>query len=195
MERAARSQSAKCMRSIEGGARASRPCACSSPEGPPGLRKPRPLLPPPTRGQLSARRVTEDIFNALLKSPHARVDTDKRRGFEGRACESCHGPAQKHTESASAEDILQPAKLAAGAADKICLGCHLNEPTHVGRLMSSHAKNQVPCVTCHKIHADGPTGLVPRGAEAINTQCASCHLNDVGAVSETESPQAARECR
>jgi DmsE family decaheme c-type cytochrome len=109
-----------------------------------------------------------------MKSPHARVDTDKRRGFEGRACESCHGPAQKHSESASAEDIRQPAKLAAAAADQICLTCHRNEPTHVGRLESSHAKNQVSCVTCHKVHGK-PEELVARGAAVINKECASCH--------------------
>jgi hypothetical protein len=36
-----------------------------------------------------------------MKSPHAGVDTDKRRGFAGQACESCHGPAQKHAASYS----------------------------------------------------------------------------------------------
>lgn len=106
----------------------------------------------------------EDIYNAHLKSPH-----------QGRSCESCHGPAAKHAESASAEDIRNPAKLAAAATDKICLTCHLNEPTHVGRLQSSHAKNQVSCTTCHKVHANGPMGLVNRNAPAVNEQCATCH--------------------
>jgi DmsE family decaheme c-type cytochrome len=131
----------------------------------------------PFAGSAACGTCHEDIFNAFEKSPHARVDTDKRRGFEGRACESCHGPARKHTESASAEDVRQPAKLTAAAADKMCLGCHLNEPTHVGRLTGSHAKNQVSCVSCHKIHADGPMGLVPHGTAAINTLCSGCHLN------------------
>ena len=39
--------------------------------------------------------------------------------LEGARCESCHGAGQKHTESASAADIRNPAKLAAAAADKI----------------------------------------------------------------------------
>jgi DmsE family decaheme c-type cytochrome len=112
-----------------------------------------------------------------MKSPHAGIEKDKHRGFADRACESCHGPAQKHTESASADDIRQPAKLTPAEADKICMNCHLNEPTHVGRLASSHAKNQIACTTCHKVHADGPMGLVPHGFTAINTLCASCHLN------------------
>ena len=116
------------------------------------------------------------------------METDKQRGFAGQACESCHGPAQKHTESASADDIKQPAKLAAAAADKICLGCHLNQPTHVGRLTSSHAKNQVSCVTCHKIHADGPMGLVPHGTPADQHPMRRLPLECDGAVSEAEPP-------
>lgn len=119
----------------------------------------------------------EDIAKAFATNPHHQVDTSNKRGFAGRACEACHGPAQKHTESASAEDIRQPAKMAAAAADKICLSCHLNEPTHVGRLQSSHAKDQVSCTACHKVHADGGKQLVARGPEAINAQCASCHTN------------------
>lgn len=132
--------------------------------------------PSPYAGSSACSACHEDIFNAFQKSPHERVDTDKRRGWEGRACESCHGPAQKHTETASADDIKQPAKMAAAAADKICLGCHLNSPTHVGRIESSHAKDQVSCVSCHKIHGTHAE-LVPQGAAAINTQCASCHQN------------------
>lgn len=118
----------------------------------------------------------EDISNAFAKNPHHAVETDSKRGWQGRACESCHGPAQKHAESASAADVRNPAKLAAAAADRVCLTCHLNQPTHAGRLQSSHVKNQVSCTACHKVHANGPFGMVPRGMAAVNEQCASCHL-------------------
>ena len=105
------------------------------------------------------------------------METDAKRGWMGRGCESCHGPAQMHTESPSAATIRNPSKLVAAAADKICLTCHLNQPTHVGRLESSHAKDQVACTSCHKVHANGPNGLVLRKPAAINEQCASCHTN------------------
>jgi DmsE family decaheme c-type cytochrome len=133
--------------------------------------------PSPYAGSEACGTCHEDISNAFAKSPHHLVDVDKKRHWEGRACESCHGPAQKHTESASADDIRNPSKLTAAAADKICLGCHLNQPTHVGRLQSSHAKDQVRCTTCHTVHANGPSGLVARKPTAINEQCESCHLN------------------
>ena len=101
----------------------------------------------------------------------------------GRACESCHGPGAKHAESAVAADIRNPAKLAAAAIDKICLTCHLNQPTHIGRLASSHAKDQVACTTCHKIHAHrSATTWWSRKTAEINELCESCHLTVSGAV-------------
>ena len=63
---------------------------------------------------------------------------------------------------------IQPAKLTPAAADRICLSCHLNQPTHAGRINSSHAKNQVSCVSCHAIHKNGPDGLVARKPADIN---------------------------
>src|ERR1035441_1993351 len=119
----------------------------------------------------------EDIFNAFQKNPHHAVEADKKRGFDGKACESCHGPGSKHAESMVAADIRQPAKLRPAEADKICLVCHLNQPTHVGRINASHAKNQVACVACHSIHKNGPNGLVARKAADINQLCAKCHMD------------------
>ena len=119
----------------------------------------------------------EDIFNAFQKNPHHAVEADKKRGFDGKACESCHGPGSKHAESMSATDIRQPAKLRPAEADKICMVCHLNQPTHVGRINSSHAKNQVACVACHSIHKNGPNGLVARRTADINQLCAKCHTD------------------
>jgi DmsE family decaheme c-type cytochrome len=117
----------------------------------------------------------EDIFKAFQKNPHHQVDTSKSRGFEGKACESCHGPGSKHAESMNAADIKNPAKLKPAETDKLCLTCHLSQPTHVGRINSSHAKNQVSCVACHSIHKNGPNGLVPRKTLEINQLCGNCH--------------------
>jgi DmsE family decaheme c-type cytochrome len=117
-------------------------------------------LPPGYVGSDTCAACHEDIAKAFAKSPHDQVDTDKKRGWDGRACESCHGPG-----------------LAATAADRVCLTCHLNQPTQVGRLESSHMKDQVACTTCHKVHADGGRDLLVRKAAAINQQCANCHLN------------------
>jgi DmsE family decaheme c-type cytochrome len=139
----------------------------------------------------------EDIYKAFAKNPHHLVETDKKYNHVNNACESCHGPASKHTDSMSALDIRQPAKLRAAETDRICLACHQNQPTHAGRLTSSHAKNQVSCTACHSIHANGPDGLVARRPADINQQCAACHT-DVWASFQREFnhrlPQGAMSC-
>ena len=142
-----------------------------------------PAAPPPDNkpaefvGSTTCQTCHEDIFNAFQKNPHQMVETDKKRGWDTKACESCHGPGSKHAESASAEDIRQPAKLTPGEADRICLTCHRNQSTHSGRINSSHARNQVSCTACHSIHKNGPNGLVARKAPQINALCAGCHAD------------------
>jgi len=180
MERMARMRSARCMRSINQRGLSIKglpPIAIMLLAGSWALGQTPAAIAPPYAGSDTCATCHEDISTAFKKSPHAAVESNKRRGFQGRACESCHGPALKHSESAAAEDIKNPAKLTAVAADKICMGCHLNEPTHVGRLQSSHAKDQVACTGCHKVHANGPFGMVERRSAAITAQCEGCHLS------------------
>lgn len=105
----------------------------------------------------------EGIYQAWAKTPHRDVK---------QACKSCHGTGSRHAESTSAADILNPAKLPPAESDRDCLSCHLNRPTHVGRIQSSHAHNQVACITCHTIHA-----TAVRGPNALNRQCTTCHMD------------------
>lgn len=116
----------------------------------------------------------EDIFKAFQSNPHQIVEKQPKRGWEGKACESCHGPGSKHAESASADDIFNPSKAPAAASEQSCLKCHLNQPTHAGRIQSSHAKGQVVCASCHSIHK-GAREMTPATPAAVNSQCASCH--------------------
>ena len=119
----------------------------------------------------------EDISKAFAKNPHHAVDTGKKWGFETKACEACHGPASNHMDSMSAADIRNPSKMRPADVDKMCLTCHLNTPTHAGRLNSSHMRNGVSCIACHSIHKNGPNGLVARKPAEINAQCATCHTD------------------
>jgi hypothetical protein len=109
-------------------------------------------------GSTTCQSCHEDIFNAFQKNPHQSVETGKKRGWETKACESCHGPGSKHAESADAGDLANPGKQKPADADRSCLKCHLNQPTHAGRIQSSHVRNQVACVECHAIHKNGPNG-------------------------------------
>jgi DmsE family decaheme c-type cytochrome len=126
-------------------------------------------------GSTGCQACHEDIFNAFQNSPHSVLESEKKRGWEGKACEACHGPASTHAESASAPDIRNPGKMAAAQADRICMSCHLKDPTQINHLQSAHPKNNVSCVSCHAVHKNGPHGLVARTLPAINAQCASCH--------------------
>jgi len=124
-------------------------------------------------GSETCQTCHEDISKAFEKNPHAVVGKDKRRGFETKACESCHGPGSKHAESASAGDIINPSKLKAAEGDAVC---HLNQPTHAGRLRGGHARNQVSCTACHSIHK-GMEALRPVAKRAINERCGACHTS------------------
>lgn len=48
-------------------------------------------------------------------------------------CENCHGPGGPHVAAASAETILNPAKLKPWQADNICLPCHQTGDARVVR--------------------------------------------------------------
>jgi hypothetical protein len=72
-------------------------------------------LPAGYVGSQTCMACHEDIYNAFEKSPHRPVDVDAKREWAGRACESCHGPGQKHAESGDPALIRDPANLAAGA--------------------------------------------------------------------------------
>ena len=146
------------------------PAAAAQPPAPPAADK-----PPSYVGSETCQACHEDIYKAFQKNPHLRVEKDKKRGFEGRSCEACHGPGSKHAESATAADIRNPARLTPAEVDRTCLKCHLNKPTHVGRIQSGHARNQVGCTSCHAIHKNGPEGLVTRKAPAVNKLCGACH--------------------
>lgn len=124
---------------------------------------------PEFAGSSTCQTCHEDIFNALLKSPHSAVETGKKKDWKEHACESCHGGGAKHAESVSATDITRP-------SDKTCLSCHLNQPTQAGRIQSTHAKNAVSCSGCHKVHESGGAALVARKPAAVNAQCEGCHI-------------------
>jgi DmsE family decaheme c-type cytochrome len=137
------------------------------------------------------------VFKAFQKNPHAVVEKDKRRGWEGKACESCHGPGSVHAETTGKQDILNPATLAAARADKICLTCHLNQPTQVGRIHGGHARNEVSCTSCHTIHVHEAGPKDDTRPSALNQRCTGCHLQEWASFQKPHAhplPQGAMSC-
>jgi DmsE family decaheme c-type cytochrome len=133
--------------------------------------------------------------NFFKRNPHRVLETSKKKGWEEKACESCHGMGSVHAESASPTDIVNPSRVKPSAADRICLGCHLNQQTQVGRVMGGHARSQVACVSCHPVHGTTPPASVSAAAALLpgTTQsvpsarvqmqtgtCIGCHSNAWG---------------
>jgi DmsE family decaheme c-type cytochrome len=134
-----------------------------------------PTAPAEYVGSEMCQACHEDIFKAFRSNRHFAVEKDTKRGWDGKSCESCHGPGSKHAESAAAEDIINPARQAPKPSELNCLKCHNNQKTNVGRVMGGHGRNEVPCVSCHSVHKAGSEHIVQGRFQRINMQCAGCH--------------------
>ena len=156
-----------------------------------------PAESPGYAGSETCKTCHEEIYNNLQKTPHFAIETGARKGWAQKSCESCHGPGAKHAESASADDIRNPAKLSAAEVDRICLTCHLNQNTTGGRIASGHARDQVGCTTCHSVHGEGGAKLVEHAKAAINARCSACHLTQWAAFNRPYKhrlPEGAMSC-
>jgi DmsE family decaheme c-type cytochrome len=148
-------------------------------------------------GSETCKTCHEEIYNNLQKTPHFAIETGARKGWEKKSCESCHGPGAKHAESASADDIRNPAKLTPLETDRTCLTCHLNQHTSGGRIASGHAKDQVGCTTCHFVHGAAGAKLVEHKKSEINARCSTCHISEWAAFSRPYKhrlPEGAMSC-
>ena len=186
-------RSARCMRSIEACARllvaaGGALCMRALPDAPPSR----------------LRRIgsLRDLPRRYLQRLRARVRimrSRQTRSAAGRASLRILPRARRRsTPNRPRPPIFAiPAKLAAAAADKICLTCHLNQPTHVGRLAEQ------PRQESGLLH-DLPQGsrqwtVRPGGAQAGGDQRAVRELPPecLGAVSKAfhhKLPEGAMTC-
>jgi len=67
----------------------------------------------------------------LHNTLHGKAQNGKTPAAKaGQACETCHGPGQKHVDSGKKEDIVRFATLKARDANEACLSCHAKNATH-----------------------------------------------------------------
>lgn len=120
----------------------------------------------------------DEISTAFKKNPHFVLESN-RRGWATKACEACHGPGSVHAETNLATDIRSPKQMTAAAIDALCLNCHKNQATHVGRVMSSHARNSIACTSCHNMHKKGEESSEHqlKTNAGVNKLCTSCHFD------------------
>jgi DmsE family decaheme c-type cytochrome len=103
----------------------------------------------------------EDLTNAFKTNVHAK------------SCETCHGSAQEHAESADISKIRSFKILTPTKSTAVCLDCHRNDKTHSNRLFDAHSKNNVSCNSCHSVHKGAQrTSLL---AKPTTELCATCH--------------------
>ncbi len=165
--------------------------------------KAKPAAEPPKKKELvgseSCAGCHEEIHTGFKKNAHVVLETNKKRGWDGKACESCHGPGSVHAETNEAKDILSPKLMSPAAVDAMCLNCHKNQVTQVGRLQSGHARNAVACTGCHTVHKTGEesSAVQFRTAAGINKNCAGCHVNSMASFNKPHRhplPEGAMAC-
>jgi DmsE family decaheme c-type cytochrome len=114
---------------------------------------------------------------ALFKTKHA-VQADQRTPFAQLQCESCHGPGGEHGKRVRRGETRPPirnfGKLAAAPVDeqnRVCLDCH-EDYARSGWQGSVHQRQDVTCVSCHRIHIEEDPVLITSRQPEV---CMDCH--------------------
>ena len=111
----------------------------------------------------------DDVGPAMSRTVHGNLQSCDYPG-EATGCEACHGPGGAHADSEDPSDIFLPTADNDGAAK--CLACHKTGHT-MGWEMSTHAMNDVACLSCHRIH-QGSYGKALLQEPEVQL-CESCH--------------------
>ena len=131
-----------------------------------------------------------DHVERLLMGSHG---ISAEAGFE-HGCEDCHGPSAAHAEAPrniSPANSFGPRWASSSAArDSACLACHERD-TAKNWQHALHMHNELTCVTCHDIHSEGDTVLLPEQQASV---CTTCHkaqkkgIHELGGELSEEPP-------
>ena len=128
-----------------------------------------------------------DHVDRLLMGSHG---ISQEAGFKN-GCEDCHGPSSAH---ADAPRDVPPANSfgprwasSSAARDSACLACH-EEGTAKNWQHALHMHNELTCVTCHDIHSEGDTVLLPEQQASV---CTGCHKGQATGMHGMEGDLAA----
>src|SRR5262245_19199986 len=95
----------------------------------------------------------ETEAKSLHASLHGKAQNTRTPAAQsGRACETCHGPGQKHVDSGKKEDIRRFDAMRARDVNASCLSCH-TKGSHAAFQGSMHDARNVSCATCNNVHA------------------------------------------
>ncbi|MBA6379858.1 MULTISPECIES: DmsE family decaheme c-type cytochrome [unclassified Colwellia] len=125
------------------------------------------------------------IFNNV----HGRQDV-KNSPFSQLQCESCHGPAGKHTARVKKGKLREPvitfgihSLVDADKQNSVCMSCH-EDRQRISWQGSSHQSEQVPCASCHQVH-EGQDPILFKQQQ--NKLCGSCHKEQLHAINKRSS--------
>jgi DmsE family decaheme c-type cytochrome len=122
---------------------------------------------------------------SLHQTLHGKSQNGKTPAAKaGQACETCHGPGQKHVDSGKKEDIVRFATLKARDANDACLSCHDRGASHAGWQGSMHDARNVSCVSCHSVHSPKSARAQLKTVTNSDT-CVSCHKQEAMKVQKS----------
>jgi DmsE family decaheme c-type cytochrome len=127
----------------------------------------------------------ETQATALHRTLHGKEQNSQTPAAkDGRSCETCHGPGQKHVDSSNKEDIRRFNVLSAREANDTCLSCHAKNASHVEFQGSMHDARNVSCVTCHSVHSFKSEKAQLKTVTVVQT-CESCHKQEAMKVKKS----------
>ncbi|MFC6673523.1 DmsE family decaheme c-type cytochrome [Marinobacterium aestuariivivens] len=114
----------------------------------------------------------------ILGTAHAR-SADKRTPFARQDCEACHGVSPEHLEKPAPGATRAPVKRLFGQLSTTpvaeqngaCLQCHQGNK-RINWSGSQHQFADIPCASCHRIHAREDRVLSKRTETDV---CFTCH--------------------
>jgi DmsE family decaheme c-type cytochrome len=119
---------------------------------------------------------SEPAVTGIFRTKHA-VGADARTPFAQEQCESCHGPGAEHSKKLHVGDPRPPMPLfAAGSKASVakqngtCLACH-QSGHRIGWQGSVHQREDVACVSCHRLHAEHDPVTVVAEQPVVCYQC------------------------
>jgi len=88
---------------------------------------------------------------SFARSPHAAYSNNPKQSYDKQGCESCHGPGSFHLDEDNPRNISFRTESAAETS-ATCLRCHESVMGKPHWAQTEHARADVSCVGCHRIH-------------------------------------------
>jgi len=104
-------------------------------------------------GEDTCKTCHDDLAKSWEHTAHYRTLLDKNAGPDHKGCEGCHGPGKAHVDGGGdITKIISFKKLTPKQASDRCLTCHSYGSEHANYRTSTHADNEVGCLSCHSPH-------------------------------------------